>query len=148
MNLQNNPFFTLGFLLYIFIKLLSFWDPCGLPSHNLPKMEFLTDHTFLKNWVICRLTICRKFMTCAICQNVVLTTLPSFSRRAMTDSTEIKGQAKVCARSEHRATHWPRGRRHFLPFMMFLANREFFVRSVKNSIRQIALRQIAMHLSF
>ena len=38
--------------------LYSIRDPYGLPAHDLPKMEFLTDRTFLKNWAICRLTIC------------------------------------------------------------------------------------------
>ena len=89
--------------------------------------------------------ICQKFMTCAICRNVVLTMLTLFSRRAITDSTEVKGRAKVCKRSEHRATLRPRGRRRFPPFVTFSANREFFVQSVENSIRQIAPRQIAMH---
>ena len=103
-------------------------DPCGWPTHDLPKMEFSTDHTFFKNWAICRLSICQKFMTCAICQNVVLTTLTSYSQRAMTDSTEVKGRAKVCER-----------RFAFPPFVTFSANREFFVRSDKNSIWQIAM---------
>ena len=65
----------------------------------------------------------------------------------MTNNRTIEGRAKACDRREHRATLRPRGRRCGVS-----ANRDFFVRSVKNSILswqiviwQIALRQIATH---
>ena len=47
----------------------------------------------------------------AIGQNVILTMLTSFSRRAMTDSTEETDKRMFASGSEHRATLRPRGRR-------------------------------------
>ena len=63
----------------------------------------------------------------------------------MTNNTEVNGRAKVCERSAHRASLRLRGRCRFPLVMMFLTNREFFVRSVKTTIQKIAVRQIATH---
>ena len=81
-----------------------------------------------------------------------LTTLMLFSRRAMTDSTKVNGRAKVCERSEHRATLRPRGRHCFPLVVTFSTNHEIFVRSVENLlfcwqivIWHIASRHIVTH---
>ena len=125
------------------------------------RMEFSTDRTFLKNWLICRLTICWKFMTCAICQNiifnnanVVFTTDRQYWSERMSKGLRAKRTPSKASteQSEHRATLQSRGRRRFPLVTTFLANREIFGRSVKNSlfcwqivIWHIALWQIAMH---
>ena len=97
-------------------------------------MEFLTDRTFLKNWAICQLLICQKFMMCAICRNVIL--------RAMTDSTEVKRRAKVCERSDHQATLRPRGRRCFPSFVTFSANHEFLCDLSKIPFGKLPFRKL------
>ena len=75
----------------------------------------------------------------------------------MTNNRTIEGRAKVCERSEHRATLRPRGRRRselanldFFDLIDDSANRELANRHRQIMCwqimsRQIALWQIAMH---
>ena len=76
---------------------------------------------FKKNFV-CRLTICLKLTTCAICRNVFLMTLMLFFNDVQWPHYWSKWTSEGLRAERAPSDPWPRGQRRFPLVAMFLTN--------------------------
>ena len=111
---------------------LIWWYQCDMPKTFVSKMcrNGIFDRSHKIFFLICQITICWKFVTCAICRNVVFNDA-NIVLMTCNDHSTSEGMRAVAS------TEQLSGREAGVVFLLlwrldkFSTNREFFVRSVK-----------------